>query len=61
MEAAKIQELRNVITENLRVQRGGSDTVRYIDIGSVLSDAAAHRLRLWTLSLRRAKDSEWTA
>lgn len=39
----KLRRLRTVITENLRVQRGGADPVPYIDIGNVLGDVAARQ------------------
>jgi hypothetical protein len=35
--------LRRVITENLRVQRGGSPTIPYVDIANVLSDMTARQ------------------
>lgn len=43
MEEAKLTKLRQVINENLRVQRGGADPVPYIDVGNVLSDVAARQ------------------
>lgn len=39
----KLQKLRLLINENLRVQRGGSDPVPYIDVANVLSDVAARQ------------------
>jgi hypothetical protein len=39
----KLQKLRLLINENLRVQRGGADPVPYIDVGHVLSDVAARQ------------------
>ena len=35
--------LRRVITENLRVQRGGSESISYIDIANVLNDMTARQ------------------
>ena len=35
--------LRQVITENLRVQRGGSESIPYIDISNVISDMTARQ------------------
>ncbi|MEI7751797.1 MAG: hypothetical protein WCJ71_06870 [Candidatus Omnitrophota bacterium] len=43
MEPEKTKKLRIVITENLRVQRGGADPVPYIDVANVLSDAVARQ------------------
>jgi hypothetical protein len=43
MEQGKLRRLRTVITENLRVQRGGAEPVPYIDIGNVLGDVAARQ------------------
>ena len=43
MDANKLNKLRTVITENLRVQRGGADPVPYIDVGNVLGDVAARQ------------------
>lgn len=43
MESEKLRRLRTVITENLRVQRGGADPVPYIDVGNVLGDVAARQ------------------
>jgi hypothetical protein len=43
MEPEKIKKLRILITENLRVQRGGAAPVPYIDVANVLSDAAARQ------------------
>jgi hypothetical protein len=39
----KLSKLRLVITENLRVQRGGADCVPYIDVGNVLNDIRARQ------------------
>lgn len=49
----KLTKLRLVITENLRVQRGGADPVPYIDVGNVLNDI---RARQTTSSSRGAAD-----
>jgi energy-coupling factor transporter ATP-binding protein EcfA2 len=43
VDKAKLQKLRLLINENLRVQRGGSDPVPYIDVANVLSDVAARQ------------------
>ncbi len=43
MEPALIRNLRTVITENLRVQRGGAEAVPYIDVANVLGDVAARQ------------------
>lgn len=42
-ETGKLTKLRLVITENLRVQRGGADPVPYIDVGNVLNDIRARQ------------------
>lgn len=39
----KLTKLRLVITENLRVQRGGAEPVPYIDVGNVLNDIRARQ------------------
>lgn len=39
----RLGNLRLVINENLRVQRGGADPVPYIDVGSVLNDIQARQ------------------
>ncbi len=38
-----LKSLRLVITENLRVQRGGSESIPYIDISNVLNDMTARQ------------------
>jgi hypothetical protein len=38
---AKLQKLRTIITENMRVQRGDRDEVPYIDSGNALTDVQA--------------------
>lgn len=43
MQLDKLTKLRQVINENLRVQRGGADPVPYIDVANVLSDALARQ------------------
>ena len=43
MEPKKLRRLRTVITENLRVQRGGADPIPYIDVGNVLGDVGARQ------------------
>src|ERR1051325_8049171 len=42
-DAAKLIKLRQVITENLRVQKGGAEPVPYIDVASGLSDIGARQ------------------
>jgi predicted AAA+ superfamily ATPase len=39
----KLSKLRTVITENLRVQRGGAEGVPYIDVTNALSDVVARQ------------------
>ena len=39
----QLEKLRLLITENLRVQRGGAEQVPYIGVGSVLSDVRARQ------------------
>jgi len=39
----KLLKLRQLITENLRVQRGGNDELPYIDVGNALVDASARQ------------------
>lgn len=39
----QVRTLRRVITENLRVQRGGAEPVPYIDVGNVLVDIGARQ------------------
>ncbi len=43
METGKLKKLRTVITENIRVQRSGAESVPYIDVGNVLGDVAARQ------------------
>ena len=43
MEAEKLARLRLVITENLRVQRGGVTSVPYIDTNNALTDICARQ------------------
>jgi hypothetical protein len=43
MTPDQLRRLRKVITENLRIQRGGAESVRYIDIGNVLADVGARQ------------------
>ena len=39
----RLKTLRTVITENLRVQRGGSGTIPYIDVTNALTDVTARQ------------------
>lgn len=39
MDADKIARLRKIISENIKIQRGGGEPIPYIDIGSALGDA----------------------
>lgn len=43
METKKLQTLRTVINENLRVQRGGADPIPYIDVTNATSDATSRQ------------------
>ncbi len=43
VDAGKLRRLRQAITENLRVQRGGADPVPYIDVSSGLADICARQ------------------
>jgi hypothetical protein len=43
MTAGTSQKLRLVITEGLRVQRGGADPVPYIDASNALTDIGARQ------------------
>lgn len=43
MDAQRIEKLRLVINENLRVQRGGAEPVPYIDVSNALSDIKARQ------------------
>jgi predicted AAA+ superfamily ATPase len=43
MDDGSLRKLRMVITENLRVQRGGAEPVPYIDAGNVLGDVTARQ------------------
>lgn len=43
LDDARLGQLRRVITENLRVQRGGADPVPFIDPGHVLDDTCARQ------------------
>ena len=43
LDTQQLAALRTVITENLRVQRGGADPVPYIDVSSALSDICARQ------------------
>lgn len=38
-----LTSLRRVITENLRVQRAGAESIPYVDVGNVLSDITARQ------------------
>lgn len=42
-QASQLDKLRQVITENLRVQRGGAEHVPYIDVTSALPDVKARQ------------------
>lgn len=37
----KLLDLRRVITENLRIQRGGDKNIKYINVGTALTDVTA--------------------
>ncbi len=39
----KLLKLRQLITENLRIQRGGNEELPYIDVGNALVDASARQ------------------
>ncbi|MFL6579455.1 MAG: hypothetical protein ACJ8G2_01830 [Burkholderiales bacterium] len=39
----KLRRLRQVITENLRIELGGNKNPPYIDVGSALADVSAHQ------------------
>lgn len=41
--ADKLSRLRTLITESLRIQRGGAEPIAYIDLGSVLGDVSARQ------------------
>lgn len=43
MKNSQLDTLRSVITENLRVQRGGAEHVPYIDVTSALTDVKARQ------------------
>lgn len=43
LDAAKLTKLRTVITENLRVQKAGSESVDYIDVSNVIGDVSARQ------------------
>lgn len=43
MDAESLRKLRTVITENLRVQRGGAEPIPYIDVANVLVDVSARQ------------------
>ena len=43
MDDAKLQALRRVITENIRVQRGGAKPVPYIDPASFIGYISARQ------------------
>jgi len=43
MNSKQLDNLRSVITENLRVQRGGAEHVPYIDVTSALTDVKARQ------------------
>ena len=43
VDPEKLQNLRRVITENLRVQRAGSSAVKYVDVSNALADACARQ------------------
>lgn len=43
LDNEQLENLRNVITENLRVQRAGADPVSYIDVSSAINDICARQ------------------
>jgi hypothetical protein len=43
ISTTELSTLRRVITENLRVQRGGADHVPYIDVSNALIDVSARQ------------------
>jgi len=43
IDSKKLAKLRQVITENLRVQRGPNATVKYVDVANALADACARQ------------------
>jgi flagellar biosynthesis/type III secretory pathway ATPase len=43
LDTEQLRNLRRVINENLRVQRGGAEPVPYIDVMNALSDICARQ------------------
>lgn len=43
IDSTRLAKLRQVITENLRVQRGPQATVKYVDVANALADACARQ------------------
>ena len=43
LDDPKLLKLRQLITENLRIQRGGNEDLPYIDVGNALVDASARQ------------------
>jgi len=39
--SSEVEELRRIVQENIRVQRGGSDAIEYVDVSRALADIAA--------------------
>src|SRR2546426_84727 len=37
----EVEELRRIVQENIRIQRGGSETIDYVDVSRALSDIVA--------------------
>ena len=43
IDSKKLTFLRRVITENLRIQRGGAEPIPYIDVSNILNDICARQ------------------
>jgi hypothetical protein len=41
--SSQVEELRRIVQENIRIQRGGSGTVEYVDVSRALSDIVARQ------------------
>jgi hypothetical protein len=52
--SSAVQELRTIVQEGIRVQRGGADPVDYIDAANAVRDAIARQNHVifWKARLR---------
>jgi hypothetical protein len=39
--SSEVEQLRRIVQENIRIQRGGTETIDYVDVSRALADMVA--------------------